>query len=124
MRLWSAYLLCAAAVVGVSGSPVQHTPTAKDALQAAIYKYNAGSGQDNLYKLLRTYCIAIKLVPHGKEYEIGFTLKETACTRGMEDIMEQCEFMNNGTTLTCNALITIRFHVTKPARTVISCTSN
>ncbi|XP_078253269.1 cathelicidin-related antimicrobial peptide Bf-CRAMP-like [Rhinoraja longicauda] len=124
MRLWLAYLLCAAAVVAVSGSPVQRTPTAKDALQSAIYKYNAGSGQDNLFKLLRTYCIAIKLVTFGKEYDIGFTLKETVCAKGMEDTMQQCEFMNNGTTLTCSALITIRFHVMKPVRTINSCSSN
>ncbi|XP_069778221.1 cathelicidin-related peptide Oh-Cath-like [Narcine bancroftii] len=124
MRSWLTALMCIAVAMVGHSSPIPRTPTPKDALRAAIYKYNASSDKDNLYKLLRGYCIAIKALPQGKEYEIGFTLKKTACTKGMEDIIEQCEFINNGTTLTCNALVTIRFNVPKPVRTRVTCTED
>ncbi|XP_072905239.1 cathelicidin-related antimicrobial peptide Na_CRAMP-like isoform X1 [Hemitrygon akajei] len=96
MRSWFSALVCIAVAAVGHGSPIQRTPTSKDALQAAIHKYNAGSGQENLYKLMRTYCIAMKELTQGREYEIGFSLMETVCTKGMEDRMQQCAFIENG----------------------------
>ncbi|XP_067886910.1 cathelicidin-related peptide Pt_CRAMP2-like [Heterodontus francisci] len=122
MRSWLTALVCVVVVAVGHGAPVQRTPTSKDALYAAIHKYNAGSDQMNLFKLLRAYCIAIKQIPPGKEYEIGFSLKQTVCTKGMEDVLQECEFMDNGTTLTCNSVITISFNVPRPTKTVVSCT--
>uniref|UniRef100_UPI00398EFD6E cathelicidin-related peptide Oh-Cath-like n=1 Tax=Pristiophorus japonicus TaxID=55135 RepID=UPI00398EFD6E len=122
MRSWLTALVCIGAVAVGYGGPVQRTPTSKDALYAAIYKYNAGSGQLNLFKLMGAHCIAIKEISQGKEYEIGFALKQTVCTKGMEDVMQECAFMYNGTILTCNAVITIRFNVPLPIRTVVTCT--
>ncbi|XP_051879655.1 batroxicidin-like [Pristis pectinata] len=124
MRSWLTALVCIAVAAVVHGSPIQRTPTSKDALRAAIHKYNAGSDQENLYKLMGAHCIAIKELSQGKEYEIGFSLKETVCTKGMEDRIQECAFMHNGTTLTCNSVITIRFNVLKPVRTLVTCVQN
>ncbi|XP_072324270.1 cathelicidin-related peptide Oh-Cath-like isoform X1 [Scyliorhinus torazame] len=121
MRSWLTALVCIGAVAVGKGSPVQRTPTSTDALLAAIYKYNAGSGQLNLFKLMATYCIAIKQMPQGKEYEIGFSLKQTVCTKGMEDVMQDCEYMDNGTILICNSVITIRFNVPVPTKITVNC---
>ncbi|XP_078072027.1 cathelicidin-related peptide Oh-Cath-like [Mustelus asterias] len=121
MRSWLTALVCVGAVAVGNGAPVQRTPTAKDALYAAIYKYNAGSGQLNLFKLMGASCIAIKQMPQGKEYEIGFSLKQTVCTKGMEDVIQDCEYMDNGTILTCNSVITISYNVPVPTKTTVSC---
>ncbi|XP_043543888.1 cathelicidin-related peptide Oh-Cath-like isoform X1 [Chiloscyllium plagiosum] len=121
MRFWLIMLVCVGAVAMGNGAPVLRTPTSKDALYAAIYKYNAGSSQTNLFKLLGASCIAIKQIPQGKEYEIGFALKQTVCTKGMEDVMQDCEYMDDGTILICNAIITISFNVPVPTKTTVSC---
>ncbi|XP_062896377.1 cathelicidin-related peptide Oh-Cath-like [Mobula hypostoma] len=124
MRSWLTALVCVAAAAVGHGGPILRKPTSKDALQAAIHKYNAGSGQENLYKLTGAYCIAMKELTQGREYEIGFSLMETVCTKGMEDRMQQCAFMENGTALTCNGEITIQYDVPRPVRTSVTCVQN